>query len=61
MLFRSKTIDESKTDYKEFLTWTENLETKDFDFFKVITNKIQDSKNLYEQGKSRTEQVFEFY
>ena len=60
MLFRSKTIDESKTDYKEFLTWTENLETKDFDFFKVITNKIQDSKNLYEQGKSRTEQVLNF-
>ena len=60
ILFRSKTIDESKTDYEEFLTWTENLETKDFDFFKVITNKIQDSKNLYEQGKSRTEQVLKF-
>jgi len=60
MLFRSKTIDESKADYEEFLAWTENLETKDFDFFKVITSKIQDSKNLYEQGKSRTEQVLKF-
>ncbi|MBT6819094.1 MAG: DEAD/DEAH box helicase family protein [Candidatus Magasanikbacteria bacterium] len=60
ILFRSKTIDESKADYEVFLAWTENLETKDFDFFKVITNKIQDSKNLYEQGKSRTEQVLKF-
>ena len=60
MLFRSKIIDESKADYKEFLNFTENLETKDFDFFKDITNKIQDSKNLYEQGKSRTEQVLNF-
>lgn len=60
MLFRSKTIDESKADYEEFLNWTENLETKDFDFFKDITSKIQDSKNLYEQGKSRTEQVLKF-
>ena len=60
ILFRSKTIDESKADYEEFLTWTESLETKDFDFFKTITSKIQNSKNLYEQGKSRTEQVLNF-
>ena len=60
ILFRSRTIDESKADYQEFLNWTENLETNDFDFFKVITNKIQDSKNPYEQGKSRTEQVLNF-
>ncbi len=60
ILFRSKTIDESKADYEEFLNWTQNLETKDFDFLKVISDKIQDSKNLYEQGKSRTEQVINF-
>ncbi len=60
ILFRSKTIDESKADYEEFLNWTQNLETKDFNFLKVISDKIQDSKNLYEQGKSRTEQVLNF-
>jgi type III restriction enzyme len=60
ILFRSKTIAESKADYEEFLDWTQNLETKDFDFLKSISDKIQSSKNLYEQGKSRTEQVLNF-
>ena len=60
VLFRSKTIIESRTDYEEFLDWIHNIEAGDFDFFKEITSKIQDSKNLYEQGKSRTEQVLAF-
>jgi type III restriction enzyme len=60
ILFRSKTIEESRTDYEEFLEWTSNITTKDFNFLKAITNKIVDSKNIYEQGKSRTEQVLEF-
>ena len=60
VLFRSKTIDESKRDYEEFLNWVDNISSSDFDFFKNITNEIAQSKNLYEQGKSRTEQVLAF-
>jgi len=60
ILFRSKTIDESKIDYELFLEWTNIITTKDFDFIKIISNKISDSKSIYEQGKSRTEQVLEY-
>ena len=60
ILFRSKTIDESKKDYEWFLDITQSLTSDDFDFLKAISDKIQDSKNLYEQGKSRTEQVLNF-
>lgn len=60
ILFRSKTIDESKSDYEEFLNWIDTIEASDFDFLKNIANKIAQSKSLYEQGKSRTEQVLAF-
>ena len=60
VLFRSKTIEESKADYEEFLQWTEDITSNDFDFLKTITNKILQSKDLYEQGKSRTEQVLDY-
>ncbi len=60
ILFRSKTIDESKADYEEFLNWIDTIEASDFDFLKNIENKIAQSKSLYEQGKSRTEQVLAF-
>ena len=60
ILFRSKTIDESKTDYEEFLNWIDNLSGSDFDFLKNITDKITQSKSVHEQGKSRTEQVLAF-
>jgi type III restriction enzyme len=60
ILFRSKTIDESKADYEEFLNWTDNLSSSDFDYLKSISNKISQSKSVYEQGKSRTEQVLDF-
>jgi type III restriction enzyme len=60
VLFRSKTIDESKADYEEFLIWIDNISSSDFDFLKSITDKIMQSKSLYEQGKSRTEQVLTF-
>ena len=60
ILFRSKTIEESKTDYTEFLKWTNSITSDDFDFLKTITNKISGSKNIYEQGKSRTEKVLNF-
>ncbi len=60
ILFRSKTIEESKADYKEFLNWIDTLSSSDFDFLKDIGDKIAQSKSLYEQGKSRTEQVLAF-
>lgn len=36
ILFRSKTIDDSKNDFSEFLDWVNNLKTSDFDFLKDI-------------------------
>ncbi len=60
ILFRSKTIEESKTDFEEFINWTNNISTKDFNFLRTIANKISQSKSIYEQGKSRTEQVLDF-
>lgn len=62
ILFRSKTIEESKKDFSDFLEWTENINVDDFNFLKSIFNKLQSSKNedVNEQGKSRTEQVLNF-
>lgn len=62
MLFRSKTIEESKSDYSDFLRMTDTLRGKDFNFLKTIAKRIADSKilSLYEMGKSRTEQVLAF-
>lgn len=62
ILFRSKTIEESKTDYEEFMNWISNINVSDFDFLKNIADKIYESKQptLFEMGKSRTEQVLEF-
>lgn len=60
ILFRSKTIEESRADYEEFLNWIDTISISDFDYLKNITDKIAQSKSLYEQGKSRTEQVLAF-
>lgn len=62
VLFRSKTIDESKADYEEFLNWIDSLESGDFDFLNNISDKIYEAKQpmLYEMGKSRTETLLEF-
>lgn len=62
ILFRSKTIEESKADYEEFLSWIDGISIKDFDFIKNISKKIFESKQpvLFEMGKSRTEQVLEY-
>ncbi|MDA7704965.1 DEAD/DEAH box helicase family protein [Rickettsiales bacterium] len=60
VLFRSKTIDDSKTDYEEFLNWIDNISSSDFDFLKNISNKITQSKNIHQQGRSRTESLLEF-
>ena len=60
ILFRSKTIEESKTDYEEFLNFTDSLSSDDFDFLKTIADKISQSKSVYEQGRSRTQMILEF-
>jgi type III restriction enzyme len=60
MLFRSKTIEESKNDYEEFLNLTANLKADDFDFLKEIHDKIDESKNVNEQGKLRVKQILQF-
>ena len=60
ILFRSKTIEESETDYEDFLNIVEKISIEDFNFFKTISDKISQSKSIYEQGKSRTEQVIDF-
>lgn len=64
ILFRSKFIEESKTDFKEFLSLVKDLKVSDFDFLKNIEGSIkQDQANLfkvYEQGKSRVIQMLRF-
>lgn len=60
ILFRSKFIEDSKKDYEEFINWTDNISTNDFSFLNEISERISQSKDLYEQGKSRTEQVLDF-
>lgn len=62
ILFRSKTIEESKADYEEFLNWIDTLSNSDFDFLRNIGDKIFEAKqpNLFEMGKSRTETLIEF-
>lgn len=60
MLFRSKTIDESKADYLAFLNWVENVQVDDFSFLKTFSMSLNDSDNANEQGKTRTEQALKF-
>lgn len=60
ILFRSKTIDESKKDFNQFLHWINDLLVSDFDFLKKISDTIIQSSNPYEQGYSRTKQVISF-
>jgi len=60
VLFRSKTIAESKVDNQEFLNLTERISNDDFEFMKNISHKITDSKDPHEQGKSRVEQIVNF-
>jgi type III restriction enzyme len=62
ILFRSKTIEESKNDYEEFSKWINDISNSDFKFLKTIENRIYQSKKqqLFEMGKSRTEQVLNF-
>ena len=60
ILFRSKTIEASKTDFVEFLKLVKNLKASDFDFLKDIESKFNEGEEIYEQGKSRVLDVMAF-
>lgn len=60
VLFRSKTIDESNTDYEQFLSIIRNLQANDFHFLNQIESKINENSSIYEQGQSRTRDVLKF-
>jgi len=60
ILFRSKTIEESKTDFEEFLIMVKNLKVSDFDFLKNIEEKFTQGEDAYEQGKSRVLDLITF-
>ena len=60
ILFRSKTILESKNDFEEFLTMIDSLTVKDFDFLTKIEDKFIQGENTYEQGKSRVVDLIKF-
>ena len=60
ILFRSKTIEESKEDFAFFNDIITNLSEKDFEFLKDIEDKLTESDDIYEQGKSRMQDVLYF-
>ncbi|NLE07202.1 MAG: DEAD/DEAH box helicase family protein [Parcubacteria group bacterium] len=60
ILFRSKTIDESKADYEEFLAMVKSLTAKDFGFLTNIESKFIEGESIYEQGKSRVLDLIKF-
>lgn len=60
ILFRSKSIDESRADFEEFLNIINELDSSDFEFLKDIDRKVNENGTVYEQGKSRTRDVIEF-
>lgn len=60
VLFRSKTIEESERDFEEFKHIIGNLNASDFSFLNDIETKLHDSKSIYEQGKSRTLDIFKY-
>lgn len=60
VLFRSKTIEESKTDFEQFLVMIKNLKTTDLDFLKDIEDRFIQGKGSYEQGKSRVLDLIKF-
>lgn len=60
ILFRSKTIDESKADYEEFLAMVKSLTAKDFGFLTNIESKFIEGESIYEKGKSRVLDLIKF-
>ena len=63
ILFRSKTIEESEHDHKEFLNLVEHLKGSDLNFLDHISNTIEHNDpnlKLFEMGGSRIEQILKF-
>jgi len=60
ILFRSKTIEESKVDFEEFLIMVKNLKVSDFNFLKNIEERFTQGEDAYEQGKSRVLDLIKF-
>jgi len=62
ILFRSKTIAESKEDYHAFVKLTADVNADDFKFLNAIGDRIARSKSamLFEQGGSRTERILRY-
>lgn len=60
MLFRSKTIEESKQDFAEFSDWVERISAQDFEFLTALSANLNEKENANEQGKTRTEQALQF-
>jgi type III restriction enzyme len=60
LLFRSKSIDDSRKDYKYFSKIIKNLDTEDFNFLGEMEKRINSNGSVYEQGKSRTRDLIEF-
>lgn len=60
MLFRSKTIEESKQDFAEFADWIARLSANDFAFLASFSENLSAQENANEQGKTRTEQALRF-
>ncbi len=60
ILFRSKTIENSKNDFEEFKDIIINLSTNDFSFINNYKKKEFLGKEIYEKGKSRLIEIKEF-
>lgn len=60
ILFRSKTIEESKNDFEEFQRMVRDLKPSHLQFLKDIEEKFTSGGNSYEQGKSRILDLIKF-
>ncbi len=62
ILFKSKDIEQSKQDYEYFTDLVNKLNIKNFDFLDGILKYIDElpQKQIFDMGKSRTEQVLKF-
>jgi len=60
ILFRSRTIEESKSDFEFYINIINNLSVADFDFLNKLGEKIDYDETVYERGKSRTYDVLNY-